>query len=48
MPLPVCARLGSVLGAIKIEHAGAQNHRLDAAAVKERYSSAYGEAPQLG
>jgi adenosine kinase len=39
------ARLGSVLGAMKIETSGPQNHRFDRAAVAERFASAYGSAP---
>ena len=39
------ARLGSVLGAMKIEREGAQNHRLDLAEVASRFRSAYGEPP---
>lgn len=39
------ARLGSVLGAAKIEHAGAQNHPIDRALLSSRFASAYGRAP---
>jgi adenosine kinase len=39
------ARLGSVLGAIKIEHAGAQNHRINLNEVERRYQSAFGAKP---
>jgi len=39
------ARLGSVLGAIKIEHQGAQNHRIDRDEVVRRYTQTYGSAP---
>jgi len=39
------ARLGNVLGAVKIEHQGAQNHTLDRATVATRFSLAYGELP---
>ncbi len=39
------ARLGSVMGAIKIEHQGAQNHRVDRDEVARRYREAYGRAP---
>jgi adenosine kinase len=39
------ARLGSVLGAIKIEHSGPQTHRFDRAAVGERFARAYGRNP---
>lgn len=39
------ARLGSVMGALKIEHAGAQNHRIDRAEVASRYRETYGSSP---
>lgn len=39
------ARLGSVLGAIKIEHSGPQNHRFDRGTVGERFARSYGSAP---
>ena len=39
------ARLGSVLGAIKIEHQGPQNHVLDRDEVARRYREAYGQSP---
>jgi adenosine kinase len=39
------ARLGSVMGAIKIEQAGPQNHRVDRAQVAQRYRDAYGTSP---
>ena len=39
------ARLGSVMGAIKIEQQGAQNHRISREAVAQRYELAYGSAP---
>jgi adenosine kinase len=38
------ARLGSVIGAIKIEHSGPQNHHLDRAEISARYQSTYSEA----
>ena len=41
----VAVRLGSVMGAIKIEHAGPQNHRVDREQVAQRYQQAYGAAP---
>jgi adenosine kinase len=41
----VAARLGSVMGALKIEHAGPQNHRIDRAQVAQRYREAYGTGP---
>jgi len=39
------ARLGSVMGAIKIESQGAQNHAVSREAVAERHASAYGARP---
>lgn len=36
------ARLGSVAGAIKIEHAGAQNHRVDRASMARLFEQTYG------
>jgi adenosine kinase len=39
------ARLGSVMGAVKIEHAGAQNHPIDREAIARRYLQAYGNRP---
>ena len=39
------ARLGSVMGAIKIEHQGPQNHRIDRDEVARRCVQAYGRAP---
>ena len=41
------ARLGSVMGAIKIEHQGPQNHTIDKAQVARRYQQAYGAALAL-
>lgn len=38
-------RLGSVMGAIKIEHEGPQNHSVDRHEVARRYQQAYGAAP---
>ena len=38
------ARLGGVLGAIKIEHQGPQNHVLALDEVTRRYTLAYGES----
>ena len=38
------ARLGSVMGAIKIEQQGAQNHPISREAVARRYERAYGSA----
>jgi adenosine kinase len=39
------ARLGSVMGALKIEQAGAQNHTIDLLDVAMRYERAYGVRP---
>jgi adenosine kinase len=39
------ARLGSVLGAIKIEHQGAQNHPVDRTEIADRFERAYGARP---
>lgn len=39
------ARLGSVLGAVKIERQGAQNHQFDREEIASRYELAYGERP---
>lgn len=39
------ARIGSVMGAIKIEQPGAQNHRATLAEVARRHQQAYGELP---
>ncbi|MFM1989041.1 MAG: Adenosine kinase [Pseudomonadota bacterium] len=41
----VAARLGSVMGAMKIEQPGPQNHRVDRDAVAARYREAYGASP---
>lgn len=41
----VSVRLGSVMGAIKIEQEGPQNHRVDRAEVAARYRQAYGASP---
>jgi adenosine kinase len=38
------ARLGSVMGAIKIEQSGAQNHALDWADIRKRYQAAFASA----
>jgi adenosine kinase len=42
---PVAARLGSVMGAMKIAYAGPQNHPIDRAEVARRYREAYGASP---
>ena len=39
------ARLGSVMGAIKIESQGPQNHAPDRATIARRYEQAYGKSP---
>jgi adenosine kinase len=36
------ARLGSVMGALKIEHAGAQNHAVDRMLIADRFEQTYG------
>ena len=38
-----CAKLGSICGAIKIEHAGTQEHQFSLAQFAERYTKAYQE-----
>ena len=40
-----CARIGSVMGAIKIEHPGAQNHPVTADLVARRHEAAFGAPP---
>lgn len=45
MDLLASGRLASVLGALKIEQAGPQNHRADRATVAERYEAAFGHRP---
>lgn len=39
------ARLGSVMGAVKIEHQGAQNHRVDRDEIAHRYEARWGMKP---
>lgn len=39
-----CAQIGSLCGAIKIEHSGTQNHTFTQAEFAERYQAAFGEA----
>ena len=41
----VAARLGSVMGAIKIEQHGPQNHSVDRDSVAARYHRVYGAMP---
>lgn len=41
-------QLGSVMGAIKIEQQGPQNHAVDAAEIGRRYQQAYGSNPLAG
>ena len=38
-------RLGSVMGAIKIEQQGPQNHTVDKNSIGTRYADAYGSNP---
>ena len=40
-----CARLGSVLGAVKIESQGPQNHTIDRQEIARRFEGAYGSRP---
>ncbi|MCG9052118.1 carbohydrate kinase family protein [Laribacter hongkongensis] len=40
---PLAGRLGALLGAIKIEHQGAQNHGFDWTTLQLRYARAFGE-----
>lgn len=42
MDMPSAARLGAVLGALKIAHRGGQNHKFDFASVAEMFKAAYG------
>jgi adenosine kinase len=42
---PVAARLGSVMGALKIAQAGPQNHRIDRDEVARTYRDTYGMSP---
>lgn len=39
------AQLGSVMGAVKIEHAGAQNHPVDRESIAVRHQQVYGSRP---
>jgi adenosine kinase len=41
----VCGRLGSVMGAIKIEHHGGQKHRATREQIAARYAEAFGHRP---
>ena len=41
-------RLASLMGGIKIEHAGTQNHAFTREAIAERYRDAFGESLSLG
>lgn len=38
-----CGQLGALCGAIKVEHAGTQNHKFSLASFAERYQTAFGE-----
>jgi len=40
-----CARLGSLMGALKIEAQGPQNHAIDRAAIARRFQGTWGELP---
>ena len=40
-----CGRLAALLGTLKVEHPGTQNHRFDWRELGRRYQAAYGEAP---
>jgi adenosine kinase len=42
---PSTGRLGALLGSIKIEHRGAQNHRFEAQEIADRFKSAFGYSP---
>jgi len=42
MDLPTACRIGAVMGAIKIEHQGPQNHNPDADEISDRFKTAYG------
>ncbi len=39
------ARLGSLMGALKVEHEGAQNHPVDREAIRTRYAELWGSPP---
>ncbi|MDX1374383.1 MAG: carbohydrate kinase family protein [Burkholderiales bacterium] len=43
--LPSCARLGAVMGAIKIAHRGGQNHRPSREAIEARFRAAFDYSP---
>ncbi|HUN91204.1 MAG TPA: carbohydrate kinase family protein [Burkholderiaceae bacterium] len=45
MDLPTAGRLAAVLGALKIEHAGPQNHNADRRIVEARFREAFGYSP---
>jgi adenosine kinase len=42
---PATGRLGAVMGAIKVAHRGAQNHRPARAAIEAKYREAFGGSP---
>ncbi len=42
LPWPTTARIAALLGAIKIEHNGTQNHRIDRTSFAARYRTAFG------
>jgi adenosine kinase len=43
LPLETCARMGSLMGSLKVAEAGTQSLRLDAAAFRARYAAAFGD-----
>ncbi|NNE04400.1 MAG: carbohydrate kinase family protein, partial [Xanthomonadales bacterium] len=42
LDLVTCCRIGSVMGAIKVEYQGPQNHSPTFEHIQERFNSAYG------
>ena len=42
LDMATCGRLGSLMGAIKIEYAGPQNHKLTAQEIADRFEKAFG------
>ena len=45
---PTCAKLGAVMGAIKIAHRGAQNHAPSRAEIERRFRQGFGYSPWKG
>jgi adenosine kinase len=41
----VTGRLAAVMGALKIEHSGGQNHAYDRVAIADRFMEAFGYRP---